>query len=265
VPGVRTPNLLKEIAFDWRNYVDHIKEIGTKESFESSLALCRAGLMVGPSAGFTLVGLLDFIKDKKKLGQLDKYRNIDGEIVAVFICPDSPLPYLEEYFEYLDDSYFPKIENENLLINKPDTKDKKKEVFINNLPEIKAEDAYRLLYPVYKKELWKIVNEEKEVQMNKNILIIDVRTDQEFQHFHLPGSRHIELQKLTKQLPKLQKESKGKKVVFVCKTGNRSGIATQLARTRNIDALNLIGGVTEWSRLNFPRIRPQVCVDNHWV
>ena len=34
VPGVRTPNLLKQIAFDWNNYVDHVKECGTKESFE---------------------------------------------------------------------------------------------------------------------------------------------------------------------------------------------------------------------------------------
>jgi len=94
-------------------------------------------------------------------------------------------------------------------------------------------------------------------------LDIKVGIDQEFQHFHLPGSRHVELQKLTNHLSKLQKESKGKKIVFVCKTGIRSGVATQLARTRNIDALNLIGGVTEWSRLNFPRIRPQVCIDNH--
>lgn len=259
VPGVRTPNLLKEIAFDWKSYVDYVKEIGTKESFESSLALCRAGLMVGPSAGFALVGLLDFIKEQKRLGQLDTLKNKDGEIVSVFICPDSPLPYLDEYFEYLDDSYFPKIENENLLINKPDSKEKKEEVVTNNLPEIKVEDAYRLLYPVSKKQLWKIANEGKEIQINKDVLIIDVRTDQEFKHFHLPGSRHIELQKLTRQLPNLQKESKGKKVIFVCKTGNRSNTATHIARTKNIDAINMVGGLAEWSSLNLPRVRPEVC------
>ncbi len=37
--------------------------------------------------------------------------------------------------------------------------------------------------------------------------------------------------------------------------------STQLARTKNIDALNLVGGVTEWSRLNLPRIRPKICVN----
>ena len=40
--------------------------------------------------------------------------------------------------------------------------------------------------------------------------------------------------------PKLQKDAKDKKVMFVCKTSNYSGVVTQLARTRNIDALSLI-------------------------
>ena len=262
VPGVRTSTLLREIAFDWKMYVDHTQEIGTKESFELSLRLCRHGLMVGPSSGFALAGLLAFLKEQKELGQLDNFRNTDGKIVAVFICPDCPLPYLDEYFEYLDESHFPKIENEGLLINKPDTKKMKAPAPIE-LHEIKAEEAYDLLYSVPKKTLWQIVNEQKNIPLNKDLIIIDVRTDQEFQHFHIPGSQHVELQKLSRYLPKLQKEAKGKKVLFVCKSGNRSGIATQMALSRGVDALNLTGGVTEWSRLNLPRIRPSVCINAH--
>ena len=259
VPGVRTPTLLKQIAFDWKAYVDHTQEVGTKESFESSLHLCRHGLMVGPSSGFALAGLIEFLKEQKDHGLLDSLKNKNGEIIAVFICPDSPLPYLDEYFEYLDESYFPKIENENLLLNKPENKQKKISVsMIGN--EIGVEEAYDLAYSISKKDLWRIVNEGKDAPLNSSVLIIDVRTDQEFQHFHLPGSRHIELQKLSDQLPKLKKESKNKKVLFICKTGNRSGIATQMAQSMGIDALNLIGGVTEWSRLNLPRIRPKICI-----
>lgn len=265
VPGVRTPNLLKEIAFDWQSMVDDVREIGTKESFESSLALCRAGLMVGPSSGFALAGLIDFIREQKETGTLNKLKNRDGEIVAVFICPDSPLPYLSEYFEYLDASLFPKIENENLLINKPNDKEIKKLVVVTATQEIGPEEAYRRSYPVSKKVLWQIVNEEKEIPLNTDVVIVDVRTSQEFEHFHLPGSKHIELQKLSGQLSKLQKTAKNKKVIFVCKTGNRSGIATQLARSKKIDALNLAGGVTEWSKLNLPRIRPKVCTDNDLI
>ena len=259
VPGVRTPNLLKQIAFDWNTYVDHVKECGTKESFEKSLGLCRCGLMVGPSSGFALAGLINFLAEQKKLGKLDELRNTDGEIVAVFICPDSPLPYLNEYFEFLDDSYFPKIENENLLINKPETKEKKN-ILPSVINEISVEKAYDMLYPISKKELWKFVNQDKKIPVNKDVIIIDVRTDNEFQHFHLPGSVNIELQNLINELPKIKKESKGKKVLFICKTGNRSGTATQMAKVEKIDAVNLVGGVTEWSRLNLPRVRPAICI-----
>ncbi len=261
VPGLRTKNQMAEINFPWKKFMDQSVKIGSTDSYKNSLDLIRYGIIAGPSSGLSFAAAKSYIQNIKDVGELDSIRNDKGQVNVVFICCDFPYLYLDEYFDYLDDSYFPKIENENLLINKPDTKYKKKEVVTSNLPEITAENAYRLLYQLSKKELWKIVNEEKEVQTNKNILIIDVRTDQEFQHFHLPGSKHIELQKLSKQISKLKKESKGKKVIFVCKTGNRSGIATQIAITKNIDALNLVGGVTEWSRLNLPRIRPKICVN----
>jgi rhodanese-related sulfurtransferase len=259
VPGVRTPNLLKEIAFDWKKYVDHIEEIGTKESFKSSLELCRAGLMAGPSSGFALAGLLHFLAEQKKLGNLEKLRNENDEIIAVFICPDSPLPYLDEYFEYLEESNFPKIENESLLINKPE---KKKNTSIDTkvVSEIKAEQAYDILYSVPKKELWDIVNKCQKIPLQKDVVIVDVRTEQEFEHFHLPGSIRIELTNLINELPSLKKKSKNKKVIFVCKTGNRSGTATKIALQAKIDALNLVGGVTQWSRLNLPRVRPNICI-----
>ena len=35
------------------------------------------------------------------------------------ICPDSPIPYLDEYFKYLQASDFPAIHDEELLINRP--------------------------------------------------------------------------------------------------------------------------------------------------
>ena len=258
VPGVRTPNLLQQIAFDWNTYVDHVAECGTKESFESSLRLCRCGLLVGPSSGFALAGLINFLREQKEAKNLDRLRNENGEIVAVFICPDGPLPYLNEYFEYLDSSYFPNIENEHLLINKPEIT-KKSISLPRKINEIQAEEAYNILYPVSKKELWNLANQQKKIPLNQNILLIDVRTNHEFQHFHLPGSKNIELQNLAKKLPALIKEARGKKVLFVCKTGNRSGMATHMAQTKKINAMNLIGGVTRWSELNFPRIRPATC------
>ncbi len=79
--------------------------------------------MVGPSAGFALAGLLQYLREKKKSGALDGLRERNGEIQCVFICPDSPIPYLDEYFKYLQALEFPTIQNEELLINRPQRAD----------------------------------------------------------------------------------------------------------------------------------------------
>lgn len=106
VPGVRSEARLKEISFDWRCSSDSIVEVGTKESFKTSLALCRCGLVAGPSSGFALAGLQQFLELQNKNGNLDSLRNQDGEVLAVFICPDTPLPYLDKYSTHLDAADF---------------------------------------------------------------------------------------------------------------------------------------------------------------
>jgi cysteine synthase len=106
VPGVRSKARLKEIGFDWQGAADCIVEAGTKESFRHSLKLCRAGLMAGPSSGFALAGLLRYLQEKREESSLDSLRNQDGEVRAVFICGDTPLPYLDKYSTHLESSDF---------------------------------------------------------------------------------------------------------------------------------------------------------------
>ena len=104
VPGVRTRERLKEVSFTWENEIDAVVEAKTKESFKKSMELCRAGLLAGPSSGFALAGLLKFLAAQN--GKLDSLRNQDGEVVAVFICGDTPLPYLDKYSTHLDADEF---------------------------------------------------------------------------------------------------------------------------------------------------------------
>ncbi len=99
IPGVRSPENLKEVAFDWSNEVPHCVEAATKESYKKSLDLCRAGLLAGPSSGFALAGLLRFFEEQ---GDIDQFRNVDGEVIAAFICGDTPFPYLDKYSTMLD-------------------------------------------------------------------------------------------------------------------------------------------------------------------
>lgn len=119
VPGVRTRGLLRLIGFDWEHRVDNVQKVTTEAAYRNSMQLSRRGIVVGPSAGFALAGLLQYLREKKKSGSLDELRERNGEIPCVFICPDTPIPYLDEYFKYLPASDFPSIQNEKLLINKP--------------------------------------------------------------------------------------------------------------------------------------------------
>ena len=120
VPGVRTKKLLKLIGFDWREHVDFIEQVKTVESYRLSMDMCRLGILVGPSSGLALAGLLQHLEDAKGKASLDEIRNAEtGEVICVFPCPDGPLPYLDEYFKYLDRSLFPEIRNEDVLLNKP--------------------------------------------------------------------------------------------------------------------------------------------------
>jgi cysteine synthase A len=99
VPGMRTVERLQEVSFDWESEVGHRAGAATKESYKKSLDLCRVGLLAGPSSGCTLAGLLRFLNEHH---DLDRFRNADGEVVAAFICCDTPFPYLDKYSTILD-------------------------------------------------------------------------------------------------------------------------------------------------------------------
>jgi cysteine synthase len=102
VPGVRSRERLKEIDFAWEQAADTLVEVGTKESFRLSLKLCQAGLMAGPSSGFVLAGLYRMLAASRAEQGLEALRNREGEVVCVFVCADTPLPYLDKYSTHLD-------------------------------------------------------------------------------------------------------------------------------------------------------------------
>lgn len=112
VPGPRSYALLAPVEFPWRTAVDHIEEVGSHDSYSLSLDLTRNGLVCGPSSGFNLQGLYQFIAKRKTDGSLDELRGADGEIHCAFLCCDLPYQYISEYFDKLGDSFFPAVTNE---------------------------------------------------------------------------------------------------------------------------------------------------------
>ena len=83
-----------------------------------------------------------------------------------------------------------------------------------------------------------------EEAIKNGAIIIDVRSQGEYQGGHVEGSTNIPLNTIPNRLKDLK--AKGKAIIFCCASGARSGMATSQARSFGIEAYN--GG--GWMSLN---------------
>jgi rhodanese-related sulfurtransferase len=79
--------------------------------------------------------------------------------------------------------------------------------------------------------------------------VIDVREPYEREAGHIAGTRHIELSQLAAEATTLDRE---RPVIFYCRVGNRSAMATDAFRASGLTAYHLRGGITEWVRRGLP-------------
>ncbi len=80
---------------------------------------------------------------------------------------------------------------------------------------------------------------------NPDVFIVDVREDYEFAAGHIPEATLIPLGQLSNRLNEIPKD---KTVVAVCRSGNRSGQATEILRQAGFDAHNMTGGMISWEQ-----------------
>jgi rhodanese-related sulfurtransferase len=76
------------------------------------------------------------------------------------------------------------------------------------------------------------------------IQLIDVRTAAENDAGRIHGGRLIELMELASRAETLDRE---KPIVFYCRSGSRSAMATQAFRNAGFDAHNMAGGLLDWT------------------
>jgi len=73
--------------------------------------------------------------------------------------------------------------------------------------------------------------------------LVDVREPYEHEAGYIDGARHIEMHQLTEQAAAIDRE---KPVIFYCRVGSRSAMATQAFKAAGYDAYNLDGGIVGW-------------------
>jgi rhodanese-related sulfurtransferase len=88
-----------------------------------------------------------------------------------------------------------------------------------------------------------------ELHAQGSVQLIDVRQTHENQAGRIAGSRLIELGELAANAQAIERD---RPVVFYCRTGARSAMATQAFRQAGYDAHNMTGGLVEWQSAGLP-------------
>jgi rhodanese-related sulfurtransferase len=79
--------------------------------------------------------------------------------------------------------------------------------------------------------------------------LVDVRESYEYEAGHIDGTRHIELARLTAEAESIDRD---RPVIFYCRSGARSAMATQAFRASGWEAYNMSGGLLEWAAEGLP-------------
>jgi rhodanese-related sulfurtransferase len=91
------------------------------------------------------------------------------------------------------------------------------------------------------------------------LVLIDVRTPEEFAAGHIPGAVNIPYDVLPTRLHELEGHQ-GDEVVVYCRTGRRAGIAEQaLTEAGFVNVRDLAGHMVAWTAADYPVSDPSPC------
>ncbi len=77
-----------------------------------------------------------------------------------------------------------------------------------------------------------------------SVFVLDVREPHERAYCCLAGSVHIPMREVAQRWPELPRD---RPVVVYCHTGGRSALVCGFLRSKGIPAVNLLGGIDDWS------------------
>jgi len=91
---------------------------------------------------------------------------------------------------------------------------------------------------------------QKNIATDSTLVVLDVRTPQELKGplGHIKGVVNIPVQNLEERINELNKY-KDRPILVICRSGNRSGIATQILNKHKFKAANVLGGMGAWQMM----------------
>ncbi|SDR66573.1 Rhodanese-like domain-containing protein [Polaribacter sp. KT25b] len=89
------------------------------------------------------------------------------------------------------------------------------------------------LFDLFKR---KNMGEEIKEYLEKGAIILDVRTLEEWNEGHSKGAKHVVLTIIPLEIEKIK--SWNKPIIAVCRSGARSGQATQFLKQNGVDVIN---------------------------
>ena len=91
--------------------------------------------------------------------------------------------------------------------------------------------------------------EVAELHANGDTQLIDVRQRYEYEAGRIAGAPLIELAELAARAGEIDRD---RPVVFYCRSGSRSAMATEAFRGAGYDAHNMAGGLLDWQAAGLP-------------
>ncbi|KAI1283514.1 tryptophan synthase beta subunit-like PLP-dependent enzyme [Xylaria sp. FL0933] len=272
VPGPRSYALLAPVEFPWKEATDHIEHVGSYDAFSLSLDLCREGIICGPSSGFNLKGLFQYIEKCKANGSLKNIAGPDGNIHCVFLCCDLPYQYIEEYYDKLEETRFPPIKNQELI--KVD-KYRYDEAWERNCLDV-LQDFFEVpnMFALLRRIRTSANLSLEDILIPKpNVSIIDLRQPSDFHSYQVPGSTNLPIALPTSRSPfsdpavmvtvwtqledtfssldtNLLDILQDKRILVICYDGDTSRVATSVLRAKGYTAESIRGGFSNFALLD---------------
>jgi hydroxyacylglutathione hydrolase len=96
---------------------------------------------------------------------------------------------------------------------------------------------------------WTVRDLRREIDRDRDLMVLDVRQPAEWSKGHIPGACHISGGELPDRVTEIDRE---KRVAVICGSGYRSSVSASLLKRRGHERVyNVLGGMTGWKSAGF--------------